>query len=142
MLAVDTGDFVHLLLQKTAKKASEIESESEMRAYAMREGAEILKTSVYAMQQDTSSGLIFLDKLLNEGADVAVAAYRQIKNSTYEVEATEMSVSAADWHGKVDRVDATDKFVRVIDYKTGSIDDKALSYYTGRKLQMQLYPKM
>jgi len=36
-------------------------------------------------------------------------------------------------------VDSTEKYVRVIDYKTGSIDDKAVSYYTGRKLQMQLY---
>jgi ATP-dependent helicase/DNAse subunit B len=29
--------------------------------------------------------------------------------------------------------------VRIIDYKTGSIDDMAASYYTGRKLQLQLY---
>ena len=41
--------------------------------------------------------------------------------------------------GKIDRVDGTEKFVRVIDYKTGAIDDTASSYYTGRKLQMQLY---
>ena len=49
------------------------------------------------------------------------------------------SVSTPEFHGKIDRVDATEKYVRVIDYKTGAIDDTALSYYTGRKLQMQLY---
>jgi ATP-dependent helicase/nuclease subunit B len=36
-------------------------------------------------------------------------------------------------------VDGTEKYVRVIDYKTGKIDDSATSYYTGRKIQMQLY---
>jgi ATP-dependent helicase/nuclease subunit B len=50
-----------------------------------------------------------------------------------------MNISTPDFHGKIDRVDGTEKYVRVIDYKTGSIDDKAVSYYTGRKLQMQLY---
>ena len=139
VLAVDTGDFVHLLLQKTAKKAEEMENEEAMRAYALQEGEEILKTSVYAMQQDTASGLVFLDKLLNEGADVAVAAYRQIKNSDFKVEKTEASVNGEFFHGKVDRVDGTDKYVRIVDYKTGNIDDKASSYYAGLKIQMQLY---
>ena len=36
-------------------------------------------------------------------------------------------------------MDGTDKFLRVIDYKTGKIDDSAAAYYTGQKLQMQLY---
>ena len=41
--------------------------------------------------------------------------------------------------GKVDRVDSSDKYVRVIDYKTGRIDDSPISYYTGQKIQLQLY---
>ncbi len=139
VLAVDTGDFVHLLLQKTAQRAAEIETEEELRAFAMQEGAAILKTSVYALQQDTASGIVFSEKLLKEGADVAVAVYRQIKNSDFQVEKTEAPVRGEFFHGKVDRVDGTDKYVRVVDYKTGSIDDKASSYYMGRKIQMQLY---
>ena len=139
VLAVDSGNFIHELLEQTTKKAAEICSEEEMRKYAIEVGGEILKRSLYAMQQDTASGLYFSDKLLNEGADVAVAAYRQIKNSEFKVEQTEAGVSAEFFRGKVDRVDGTEKYVRVIDYKTGHIDDKAASYYTGRKMQMQLY---
>ncbi len=139
VLAMDTGDFVHELLEKTAMKAEELDTEAELRAYAMEVGAELLKTSVYALQQDTASDLVFAEKLLKEGADVAVAAYRQIKNSDFKVEATERKVSGEFFHGKVDRVDGTDKYVRVIDYKTGRIDDESASYYMGRKLQMQLY---
>lgn len=139
VLAVDTGNFIHELLEDTAKKSAEIETDEEMRGYALQKGKELLEKSVYAMQQDTASGLVFSEKLLKEGADVAVAAFRQIKNSAFNVEETEKTVRADFFHGKVDRVDGNSEYVRIIDYKTGSIDDTALSYYTGRKLQMQLY---
>lgn len=139
VLAVDSGNFVHELLETAAKKFSELKTEKEMRAFAMQAGAEILKRPVYAAQSDTASGLFFSDKLLAEGAEVAVAAFRQVKNSEFVVEETERSVKTDAFVGKIDRVDGTEKYVRVIDYKTGAIDDTAVSYYTGRKLQMQLY---
>ena len=139
VLAVDTGNFIHEILERTAKKSKEMGSEEEMRAFALKVGAEILQKPVYASQSDTASGTFFSEKLLNEGAEVAVAAFRQIKNSDFEVEQTEAVVLTDTFHGKIDRVDSTEKYVRVIDYKTGAIDDTALSYYTGRKLQMQLY---
>ena len=41
--------------------------------------------------------------------------------------------------GRIDRVDASGEFVRIIDYKTGTIDDSASSYYMGLKLQLPLY---
>ena len=134
VLAVDTGNFIHELLEKTTKLAEKTDTEKEMRALATEIGAEILKGSLYVMQRDTASDEVFSDKLLQEGAEVAVAAYRQIKNSDFKVEETEKTISSDEFHGKVDRVDGTDKYVRIIDYKTGSS-----SYYTGRKLQMQLY---
>ncbi len=139
VLALDTGNFVHALLELTAKASKDVETEEQMRAYAMEEGAKLLQSPPYATQTDTASGSVFSEKLLKEGAEVAVAAFRQIKNSDFVVEETEMNIATPDFHGKVDRVDGTEKFVRVVDYKTGSIDDSATSYYTGRKLQMQLY---
>lgn len=139
VLALDTGNFVHALLEITAKALRTIHEEEEMRAFVVSEGEKLLKNPVYSMQADTASGAVFTEKLLKESVDVAMAAFRQIKDSEFVVEETEMNISTNDVHGKVDRVDGTDKFVRVIDYKTGTIDDKALSYYTGRKLQMQLY---
>ena len=139
VLAVDSGNFIHELLQKTIPHTAELATEADMRTYAREVGSELLGKSLYAMQQDTASGSYFSEKLLAEGVEVAVAAYKQIKNSDFEVEKTEANVSSAFFRGQVDRVDGTDKYVRVVDYKTGSIDDTALSYYTGRKMQMQLY---
>ncbi len=137
--AVDTGNFVHELLEITTKQAGNIATEEEMRAFATSEGEKLLQSPLYALQSDRASGEVFTKKLLKESVDVVLAAYRQLRDSHFVVEETEKSIATADFHGKVDRVDGTDKYVRIIDYKTGEIDDKALSYYTGRKLQMQLY---
>lgn len=139
VLAVDTGNFIHEILEITAKHSKEIKSEEEMYAFALETGREILKKPVYSTQSDTAPGAFFSEKLLKEGADVAVAAFRQIQGSDFVVEETEKSVATETLNGKIDRVDGTEKYLRVIDYKTGSIDDSVLSYYTGRKLQMQLY---
>lgn len=139
VLAVDSGNFIHELLEIVTKKTDELSSEEELKAFAKQTGEEIMKKPVYSSQSDTASGLFFSEKLLQEGVEVSLAVYRQLKNSLFSVEATEKTVSTPDIYGKVDRVDSTDNFVRVIDYKTGSIDDDATSYYVGKKLQLQLY---
>ena len=41
--------------------------------------------------------------------------------------------------GKIDRVDQTDGFIRIIDYKTGSTDSSEKSLFAGVKLQLFLY---
>lgn len=105
----------------------------------MEVGREILKKPLYAAQTDTAAGSYSSGSLLREGVEVAAAVFRQINGSEYRVEETEKAVKTDAFRGKIDRVDSTEKFVRVIDYKTGSIDDAPLSYYTGRKLQLQLY---
>ena len=150
VLAVDSGNFIHELLEKTLVETENVSSEEQMRIYARQAGEEILKKPVYSMQKDTESGKFFAEKLLGEGVEVAVAAYRQLRNSSFRIENLEQNVDGEFFHGKVDRVDGTacseeekaqgkKEYVRVVDYKTGRIDDSAGAYYTGRKLQMQLY---
>ncbi len=139
VLAVDTGNFIHDLLQKATEKIDEMPDENAIRAYAAQLGGEMLKKSIYAMQQETKSGEYFTEKLLKEGVDVVAAAYRQVKNSAFAIEKTEYNVQSDIFRGKVDRVDGTEKYLRVIDYKTGKIDDSANAYYAGQKMQMQLY---
>ncbi len=139
VLAVDSGNFVHLLLEKIAPKVKEFEKEEELRKYAYELGGELMQGSVYTLEQDTKKGGYSAEKMLAEGVEVAAAVYRQLKNSAFQVEQTEAGVESDLIAGKVDRVDGTANFVRIIDYKTGSIDDKPVSYYTGQKIQMQLY---
>ncbi len=139
VLAVDAGNFIHLLLEKTAQTAKDFEEEEGFKAHARKVGEELMKSSVYLMQQDTKAGEYSSKKLLNEGVEVAAAAYRQLKNSDFEVEQVEASVEGEFITGKVDRIDGTKEYVRIVDYKTGSIDESPTAYYTGQKLQMQLY---
>jgi ATP-dependent helicase/nuclease subunit B len=55
------------------------------------------------------------------------------------VEGIEKPIYTPDFSGKIDRVDGTDKFVRIIDYKTGAIKAEPVEYYTGRRIQIELY---
>lgn len=139
VVSVDTGNFVHQLLQEITPKIETLSSEEDMRAFALVKGEELLKKSAYAMQQDVDSGVYFSENLVKEGAEIAVAVYRQIKGSDFKVEQLEGYVDGGFFHGKVDRFDGTEKYVRVVDYKTGRIDDSANSYYVGKKIQLQLY---
>ncbi len=138
VLAVDSGNFVHLLLEKTVVKTNEYDTEAALRTYAYEEGKTLLQSSVYALEQNKKGGYS-AEKLLAEGVEVAAAVYRQLKNSAFKVEQVEATVESDFFAGKVDRIDGTPSYVRIIDYKTGNIDDSPTSYYTGQKLQMQLY---
>ncbi len=139
VLAVDSGNFIHELLEKVAARAKEFDTEEKFRKEALSVGEKLIEKSVYMLQQDTKQGEYSSKTMLEEGVEVAAAAYRQLKNSAFEVEQTEAEIQSDFIFGKVDRIDGTSRYVRIIDYKTGSIDESPLSDYTGQKLQMQLY---
>ena len=139
VMAVDTGNFVHEILEKLGGEIENIPSETAARAFAKEIGAELLKKPLYAAQADTASGKYSAESLLKEGEEVAAAIYRQVKGSDFKIEGIEKSVSTPDFHGKIDRMDGTEKFVRIIDYKTGTIKADPIEYYTGRKIQIELY---
>ena len=52
---------------------------------------------------------------------------------------TDVVIPDLNVRGKADRVDETDELVRVVDYKTGYLDESPTAYYTGRRLQLELY---
>ena len=139
VMATDSGNFIHELLEKTAKQFEETTGEAEMRAKAEEIGAELLKKPPYSYSKDTPAGEYAQSRLLSEGVEAATAAYRQVKGSLYRVAETEKCVETPDFRGKIDRVDVSDHFVRIIDYKTGTVDDSVSSYYTGRKIQLEMY---
>lgn len=137
----DAGTFVHTVLERTASKFNELESEEACRALARALAAELLSDPRYAAAGQTAAGSYTAERLVLESEAVAAAAYRQLVHSAYRVRSAEAVVRIPElslW-GKTDRIDEAGDFVRVIDYKTGSLDDSPTAYYTGRKLQLQLY---
>ncbi|MBQ8374785.1 MAG: exodeoxyribonuclease V subunit gamma [Clostridia bacterium] len=139
VLATDTGNFIHALLERVTEKVREFDTEEAFANFANEVGRGLMNDGSAASQTDTAAGKYSQEKLLKEGVTVARAVYRQVQDSGFTEQRTEQTVSTADFYGKVDRVDESDKFVRVIDYKTGRIDATPVAYYTGQKLQMELY---
>lgn len=139
VLVTDTGSFIHALLEKTAGKAEEYPTEAQFAAFARAVGEELLKAPTFAALKDTAAGAYSFDNLLKEGVTVACAVYRQLAGSSYTVEAVEKSVKTDYFQGKIDRVDVSGDYVRIVDYKTESLNDKPTAYYVGQKMQMQLY---
>ena len=138
-MATDSGDLVHRLLEEISQLARNFETEEGLRVFAYEKCKELLDSSAYKMQQDTEVGSYASERMLKEAVEIAAAVYRQIVNSEFSVEGTEVEIKGEFIKGKVDRMDVTDKYVRIIDYKSGSISDKPGDYYTGQKIQMQLY---
>ncbi len=141
VLDTDTGSFVHAVLEKVAERFSERSGEEACRAYAEEVARALLSTPRFAILTDTKAGAFTGERLIRESVEVAAAAYRQLEGSAFRVADTEGAVTLPELkiRGKADRIDVAEDYVRVIDYKTGEIDDKTVSYYTGRKLQLQLY---
>ncbi len=139
--ASDAGTFVHTVLERVARDFNAISSEEECRARAREEAERLIGEPQYAAIRDTAAGEYAHSRLVGEAESVTAVAYRQLLSSAYRVREAEKEIALPALHlrGKADRVDEAGDFVRVIDYKTGEIADDVLSYYTGRKLQLELY---
>lgn len=143
VLDTDTGDFVHKVLELSARQFNEAKGEEEIRTFARRTAEELLSTPRFRALLDTKEGAYTGERLVKEGEEVAFAAFCALKSSAFRVMDTERKIALSELgaEGKTDRVDETDEYVRIVDYKSGAIDDSVTSYYTGRKLQLQLYLK-
>lgn len=150
VLSLDTGNFIHTVLERTAGQIKEggIKDDKQAYEYAQTVGKELLSSPLYAAQADEANHAVFTRNLLDEAASAAVAVYRQIAHSSYQIEKLENKIDGDIFSGKVDRVDVAPAeqlngqdrhFVRVIDYKSGSIETSVSSYYVGKKLQLELY---
>ncbi|MDE6412073.1 MAG: PD-(D/E)XK nuclease family protein [Clostridia bacterium] len=137
----DAGIFVHAVLERTAKSFNDIKTveELEEKVRAVAEG--LLSEPRFLPLLDTREGQYARERLLSECLVATRAAWRQLVNSKFRVTNTEKNISipALKISGTADRVDEADELVRVIDYKTGYLDDSPTAYYTGRKLQLELY---
>ena len=147
MTKAESGNFVHAVLGNIATELKSIEQEEKL-AERVRE---IIKAqwaeSCYAALLETDEGKYEKERLEQLCLESATAAWEQIRDTDFDVLEAEknFSIPALNIQGKPDRVDDTDPksekngLVRVIDYKTGSFDASPIAYYTGRKLQLELY---
>ena len=141
--AVDTGNFIHSVLQDMAAETGSIETAEEFSKRTRAVAEEKLSKPPYSSLVDSKSGKYVAEELLSEAVKISDGMYRQIKNSSFRFSVAEcgceVQLSNVKIYGRIDRVDESGDMVRIIDYKTGSIDATASKYYTGAKLQLPLY---
>ena len=149
---VDTGDFMHELLRRTAEKIPQLKDVAACDAYVGEQADQLLSQPPYCYLSDTATGGYSAGSLRKEAVIVCRNMYLSVVCSDFSVAGTEQSFGFAGsalkgipltesvaLAGKIDRVDACGEFRRVVDYKTGSFEAKPVPYYTGRKLQLELY---
>lgn len=141
--AVDTGNFIHAVLQDVAAETGNIDTAEEFAARTREVAEDKLSKPPYSSLVDSKSGKYLSGELLNEAVKIADGMFKQIKNSSFRFSqaecACEVQLSDVKIYGRIDRVDESGDMVRIIDYKTGNVDATASKYYTGAKLQLPLY---
>ena len=151
----DTGNFMHEVLRLLALKIPGLAGAEECAAFVRAEAERLLSSPPFCYMPDTAAGGYSAESLVREAVIVGGKVYEQIVNSEYTVSAVEEVFGYPSSRyagipllsgertlfltGKIDRVDVSGEYSRVIDYKTGSSDTSEESYYTGRKLQLGLY---
>ena len=144
MRPLDTGNFIHTVLQKLAPEIDGLGGGEKVRARAEEIANELLKTPTYTALNDSKSGEYTAAALIKEAGEVSLGTYEQLANSRFKVERTESKCEITlrggiKIGGRIDRVDSCGDMVRIIDYKTGNVDASAPLYYMGLKLQLPLY---
>lgn len=141
---IDTGNFIHAVLQDVAAEIASIDSDEKLRERAGEIARLKLEKPPYSSLTQTKSGQYTADALIGEAVEVSSGMYEQLTGSHFRVLAAESKceielTDGIKLYGRIDRVDESGDMVRIIDYKTGTVDASAPHYYTGLKLQLPLY---
>ena len=141
---VDTGNFIHSVLDDLAREINGITDMPSLEARAAEIAAAKLERPPYSSLLDVKSGQYTAGELKAEAVKVSAGMFEQLKNSRFTVSTAESTCEirlAPDLKlfGRIDRVDECGDMVRIVDYKTGTVECSASKYYTGAKLQLPLY---
>ena len=144
MRPVDTGNFIHSVLQKIAPEMKDIADAEKAKARAEEIATSLIREPSYSSLTDSDSGKYTAAELIKEAGEISAGMYEQLANSKFGIEYAEQKceipiTDGVKLFGRIDRVDSCGDMVRVIDYKTGTADASATKYYMGLKLQLPLY---
>ncbi len=141
---LESGNFIHAVLEGVAKKLNSFTGAEECEKEAREIAAELLQSREYLTQSGDAAANYSANALAEEAVRISLGMYEQLKNSHFTVQNVESRCGidlggGVSVGGVIDRIDSCGDMVRVIDYKTGHIDDSPSSYYMGLKLQLPLY---
>ncbi|MBE5756478.1 MAG: hypothetical protein E7342_01635 [Clostridiales bacterium] len=148
--AFDIGNYIHEILEKYTENIESIKTKEE----SDKKVEEII-TKVeekYAHFLDDAISSVIIERARKEAKRECYAVLEELKTSSFKITGREKEFGKGEDKiildtkngnifvtGKIDRVDETEKFVRIIDYKTGSQKDSNKDLYMGKKVQLYLY---
>lgn len=139
----DAGVFVHAMLSAVGEGIQKqiVFDDASCEETARRAGEEILSSPAFSSLSDSPADSYFARRLISDGVTIAKEVYHQVKERGFSIEKVEepYRMETLSLYGIIDRIDCSEEEVRVIDYKTGEIDDSLTPYYMGTKLQLELY---
>jgi len=108
---------------------------------------ELLKEDEYSRYNEDPIQEYALKNAVRECKSHCYNIYNSYANSDFVLKNSEIEFTVPlkgtkiKLYGKVDRIDESGEYCRIVDYKTGHCDESASSLYTGQKLQLFLYQK-
>ncbi len=150
----ETGTFLHEINENFAKDIDKVSDKISSDKLVTEIFERVSEQEKYKKYFSSSKMKFTFDNLLKESKRVCFSIYSSVKNSSFKPSGFEVrfgrgcdilpiSLESNDKKinvkGVVDRLDRYDDYVRVIDYKSGSISSGEEYFYTGNKIQLYLY---
>ncbi|MBR5439132.1 MAG: PD-(D/E)XK nuclease family protein [Clostridia bacterium] len=151
----DLGSLLHSVTEEYVKKIGDITDKASSDLIVEQICNTLFNDNLLLDYQDNLEHSHLFSRLVKEGKRVCYAIYNSIVNSSFkpylleasfndfnkDFKAIKLNAKSGTYkiQGKVDRIDIFDNKIRVIDYKTGSINASDEYFYTGNKLQLYLY---
>ena len=146
MKSVDVGDLLHLVAEKFVDAMMKCEVDETLNV------ADKIIHEVLSLDQNMiENNRILMNILTKEAKRLVSAIYVQLSKSEFKPVSTEAwfgdksvypAIKLSDnvkIVGKIDRIDRCGDYYRVIDYKTGKIEESPETLYYGKKVQLLSY---
>ena len=149
---LSVGNVMHEILRAFVTQIDAVSNEQTSDELFNEISKQLLEKKEYKKFLSDSATKATLDRVLNECKKYCYKTYLTLSSSDFSECKTEVGFGEGRYFppltlaggkiklkGTIDRVDISDDYFRVIDYKTGKVDatDKAL--FSGTKLQLYLY---
>ncbi len=150
------GNIMHEIFSEYMLKINDVSDKASSDALAQSIAEKVLKNKNYASYLDDAVTLNAVNNAVDECAKFCYKNYLAYKNSSFRISKTEASFGdgkdcdypaieldggKVKMVGKIDRVDESGEYYRILDYKTVSPSADLDLLFTGKKLQLYLYAK-
>lgn len=146
MKAVDVGDILHSIAEKFVNLMMKSTLSEDL-----HEADAIITEVLNSDENLVKNNRILVNILEKEASRLVSAIYEQLKKSEFKPCGTEEWFGEKSKYkqieltnnirieGKIDRIDKCGDYYRVIDYKTGKIEESPETLYYGKKVQLMSY---